>query len=77
VCVGVGGGRGADELVLVLYIGECMVSITNNESRIKEYTHGYQKCNIDIWWVCQDERIVVGIPKIICVETILTVILLG
>ena len=31
--------------ILVWYIGECMVSLININSGIKEPTHGYQICN--------------------------------
>ena len=34
-----------NELMLVCYIGECMVSLININSGIKEPTHGYQICN--------------------------------
>ena len=47
--------------MLKWYISECMVSIINITNSTKEPTRGYQYCksiqNIDLWWVCQGERI--------------------
>ena len=50
------------------YVGECIVSVIKIDNGVKEPTCGVSslknQSNIDIWWVCQGERIFC-IPKLL------------